>query len=107
MTDAKQQHQWASMLKFFSEQNFGRLTRLGVFEGGNDFWLESGLPLTGIDVDVHAGRQTVEIVLGDFTHITKDVKAVKFILSHTGEEDGVDVEDFDGKTTVLRFEAGR
>ena len=107
MTEARQQHQWTAMLNFFSEQNAGRKTRLGVFEGGNDFWLESGLPFTGLDVDNHGERQTIEIILGDFTHITRNVKTVKFILSHSGEEDGVDVEDYDGKTTVLRFEAGR
>lgn len=95
------------MFRFLTEQYQGRPTRLGIFDGGNDYWLESGLPFSGIDVDTHGGDQTVELVLGDFTHITKKVKSVKFILSHTGEEDGFDIEDLDGKTTVLRFEVGR
>lgn len=106
MSEPRQQLQWTAFLKFYSEQNEGRPTRLGVFEGGNDYWLENGLPFNGIDVDVHGGRHIIEIVLGDFTHITKNVKDVKFLLSHSGEEDGVDIEDFDGKTTVMRFETG-
>lgn len=107
MTEAKLQHQWTPLFKFVTEQYQGRPTRLGIFDGGNDYWLEDGLPFTGIDVDRHDGLPTIELVLGDFTHITKRVKSVKFILSHTGEEDGFDIEDLDGKTTVLRFEVGR
>lgn len=104
MTEAKLQHEWTPLFKFVTEQYHGRPTRLGIFDGGNDYWLESGLPFSGIDVDTHAGHQTVELILGDFTHVIHRVKNVKFILSHSGEEDGFDIEDLDGKTTVLRFE---
>lgn len=105
MNETKRQHDWTPMLRFYTEQNRGRPTRLGVFDGGNDYWLENGLPFDGIDVDLHGGSQIIEIVLGDFTHITKNVRGLKFVLSRSGDEDGVDIEDDEGKVTVLRFEA--
>jgi hypothetical protein len=107
MTKATAQHEWTPLFKFVTDRYQGRPTRLGIFDGGNDYWLESGLPFTGIDVDTHEGQLIVELVLGDFTHITKNVKSVKFVLSHTGEEDGFDIEDLDGRATVLRFEVRR
>lgn len=76
-----------------------------------DYWLEDGLPLTGIDVDSHDEHQgpTVEIMLGSdekghMTHVVKDARFVRIVLSASGETDGLDIEDSEGKTTVLRFE---
>lgn len=112
---------WAKILKFFSDQNRGRLTRLGVCERGGENggarreedWIESGLPLAGIDADTHDGnRAAVEIMLGDaardetrhFTHCVRNVNHVRLHFSPDGHDDQVKIEDADGATTVLRFE---
>lgn len=105
MSEAKKQHIWTRFLNYYGEQNKNRPTRLGVFENGNDFWIEDGLPLTGIDVDTHGGMPTVEIMLGDnFTHTIKDAKNVKITFSPDENNDGLDITDAEGKTTILRFE---
>ncbi|MEQ1606261.1 MAG: DUF5335 family protein [Pyrinomonadaceae bacterium] len=103
-------NEWTKYLKFFSEQNSGRPTRLAVFErhGENvmDYWLESGLPLVGIDIDTHQDRATIQISLGEFNHKISDATALKFVFSRAGDEDGIDVTDSEGRTAVLRFQAG-
>lgn len=116
MNTTKQQHNWSAFLSFFSEQNRTRPTRLGVFEKERDvvtdYWLEDGLPLAGIDVDVSGeGAPTVEILLGDnskdarhMTHVVKNARSAKIVLSASGEDDGLEIEDAEGKTTFLRFE---
>jgi hypothetical protein len=104
MNETKQQHSWVAFLKFFSEQNAGRRTRLGVFEGGDDFWLESGREFTGIDIDPRTELPTVEVYFGDFTHNVDDVINIKAVYTHAGDEDGLDITDNVGKTTILRFE---
>lgn len=105
MNAATKQHNWTNFLKYYSEQNVGRPTRLGVFENGNDFWIEDGLPLTGIDVDDHNDAPTVEIMLGDdLTHTIKDARSIKMSLSLDESNDGLDITDAEGKTTILRFE---
>lgn len=104
MNAATQQHNWTHFLKFYSEQNKGRATRIGVFENENDYWLENGLPLVGIDVDTHGEMPTIEIMLGNFTHTIRKVKDIKLLLSFNGDEDGLDVTDAESKTTILRFE---
>lgn len=108
MDKAKKEHLWPPLLKYYSEQNAGRPTRLGVFESGdgdlNDLWIEDGLPLTGIDVDPKNIAPTIEIVLGNYTHVVKAVRSVEIRLSADGEEDGLNVTDLGGKTTILRFE---
>ena len=114
---------WAKILKFFSDQNRGRLTRLGVFEpaecgssaaasGGE--WIEDGLPLAGIDADTRGGDRAaaVEIMLGDaaakdanhYTHNIQNVNHVRLHFSPDGRGDQVKIEDAEGRTTVLRFE---
>ena len=77
-----QQHNWAKFISLFGEQNRLRLTRVAVFEGPptqmEDYWLEDGLPLTGIDLDAHGQNgPNIEIMLGNtgepgaghFTHV--------------------------------------
>ena len=108
---------WAKILKYFSDQNSGRLTRLGVFEGkcserASDEWIERGLPLAGIDADTHDGeRAAIEIMLGDaarggrhYTHNIQNARHLKLHFSPDGRGDAVKIEDAEGKTTVLRFE---
>lgn len=102
-TAAKKQISWTNFLKFYSEEYNGRPTRLGVFDNGNDYWLEDGLILTGIDYDTH--ENTIEIMLSDkITHIIKDVKKVDASFSLDEINDGLDIIDLKGKITILRFE---
>jgi hypothetical protein len=105
MKAATKQHDWASFLNFYAEQNAGRATRLGVFENGNDFWIEDGLPLAGIAVETRGEMPTVEIMLGDeLTHAINNARNFKITFSADGINDGLDITDAEGKTTVLRFE---
>jgi len=100
--------EWSKYLRFFTEQNKGRPTRLGVFErdGENvvDYWLESGLEFTGMDIDFSNACKSIQILVGELEHVVKDSQQIKFVLSRFGDEDGVDITDADGRTTVLRFE---
>lgn len=102
-TVTKKQISWTNFLKFYSEQNKGRPTRLGVFDSGNDYWLEDGLILTGIDFDTR--RNAIEIMLSDeITHTINDVKKVEASFSLDEINDGLDITDFEGRITILRFE---
>jgi hypothetical protein len=99
----KKQVNLTKFLQFYSEHNVGRKTRLGVFDNENDYWIEDGIALSGIDVDSH--NNTIEIMLSDvMTHTVKNVNRIKIILSFDELNDGLDITDNDGKTTILRFE---
>lgn len=108
MKAVTKQHGWSSFLKFYTGQNKDRPTRLGVFEKQadiyNDYWLEAGLRFTGIDVDTHGETPAVQILLGDFTHTVNGARTLKIHLSLDGDEDGIDITDAEGKTSILRFE---
>lgn len=108
MKAAKTQHNWTNFLKFYSEQNAGRKTRLGVFENNgeivNDYWIEDGFPLNGIMVDLHGELPMIEILLGSYTYSADNARSIKIHFSLEGNEDGIDIVGNDGKTTVLRFE---
>lgn len=117
MNKTETQHNWSAFLKLFSQQNKLRPTRIGVFEGApgamTDYWLEDGMPLAGIDIDIHGNAMpTVEIMLGNFekpessqmTHIIANTRFVRIVLSASGESEGLDIEDSQGRTTILRFE---
>jgi Family of unknown function (DUF5335) len=99
---------WKKYTKFFSEQNAGRSTRIGVFDRDGDvvtdYWLESGLPLTGIDMETRDERVSVQIIVGKLTHEVNDAIKLVFPFSHSGDEDGIDICTADGGTTILRFE---
>lgn len=114
---AKKRSNWIEFLKLFSEQNLMRPTRLGVFEGEpgemRDYWLEDGLPLTGIDVDNHGDVfPDIEIMLGGnepdgsnaMTHTVRKAQSASIILSSNGEGEGLEIKDAEGNTTFLRFE---
>lgn len=111
MKAVERQHEWTKHLKFFSEQNAGRLTRLAVFERNSDvvtdYWIESGMPFTGIDIDPRDGQPSIRITVGSFTHAVNDAVKLVFNFSLAGDEDGIDISGGDGRTTVLRFETGR
>lgn len=117
MNATTKQHNWSTFLQFFSEQNQGRATRLGVFDNQSgaavDYWIEDGLPLAGIAVDArNAEKPIVEMMLSDatrtdsqhLTHTITGAKTVKIILTLNGEADSLEIDDAAGKVTVLRFE---
>lgn len=102
---------WQPFVKFYSDQNAGRLTRLGVFELNNDvvndYWLEDGLPLIAIGVEPANGDNSVEIMVGDMTHEVEDAIKLTFHLTSSGYEDGLDILDRNNRVTILRFEKVR
>ncbi len=109
MTVVKKQHKWASFLRFFSTENSGRKTRLGVFESSGeimeDYWLECGLPLSDVEIDSRSERPTIRISVGELKHEVRDAVKLAFQFSLSGEEDGIDITDVHGRQTILRFEA--
>jgi len=108
MNAAKTKHEWTKFLRFYTEQNAGRPTRLGLFQRDGkivtDYWLENGLPLEGIDIDTKNERSSVYVTVGSFTHEVKDAVDMLFRFSLSGDEDGLDISTSDGQTTILRFE---
>ena len=99
------QGNWNSYLNDFTIRNAGRPTRLGVFEPAgkqaNDYWIECGLPLIGVDIDGHGELPTLQIMAGSLSHAVANVTDL-----HTkhGEDEGLDICDADGRCTILRFE---
>ena len=108
MNTAKTQHRWEAFLKFYSEQNKGRKTRLGVFEREGDvvtdYWIEDGLALAGLDIDPIGELPTVQILLEGYSHSIAHVRSLIVHYTHSAEEDGLDIADLNGKTTILRFQ---
>ena len=107
-TDKKRTH-WLKFLDVFNEQFNGRATRLGMFERAdnvtNDFWIEDGLPLIVVELDIRGAKPAIRIDLDSYSHEISGVVKVAIKLSASGEEDGIDILDDHGKTTVLRIEA--
>lgn len=108
MSTAKQEHEWSRALQFFSKENSGRPTRLGIFEpnrtAADDYWVECGLPLDGVDIEAHEGRLDLQLFLGTLDHMVRNVVKLSWQMTASGDEDGLDILDADGRTTVLRFE---
>ena len=111
MSTAQRQRDWNARVTAFNLENTGRPTRLGVFEpseaGSNDYWLESGLPLKGIAFEQHNGRLSAEIMLDGFTHVIENANRVELVYGSSHVNDGLNVVDSEGKTSVLRFESDR
>lgn len=117
MKENIEQAQWPIFFTEYVRRNEGRPTRLEVI-GGNvedDFWLECGVPLTGIDTDTQ-GRDAphVEIMLGGEPgrqgekHLTRNISRVRRVtpeVSEDGRDQGLEIEDVEGIKTILRFEA--
>ena len=99
--------EWQDILDYYGKKCVGRPTRLGVFENGNDYWLEDGLPLTGVDIDARSADASIQIMLGHFTHTIRGVNRLTFHLSNDGNSDGFDVTDAEGRVSMLRFEKER
>lgn len=108
MTKPKSEHSWKRYLDLFGREWTGRHTRLGVFEPNRevaqDYWLECGLPFDGWTLDAKGEHPTLNLLLGRLRHEIKAPRRVSFHLTRSGDEDGIDVVDSEGRTTVLRFE---
>jgi hypothetical protein len=108
MNATKTQHKWTSFLKFYSEQYKGRKTRLGVFENTgdvvNDYWLEDGLPLLDVSVQLQDDTPVVELMFASYSHPIPAARSLRAHYSLDGDEDGLDITGSHGRTTVLRFE---
>jgi hypothetical protein len=107
-----EQASWGSFFKDFGERNRARRTRLSVvrMEDGveEDFWIEDGLPLTGLDFDPDGeDAPSVQIMLGGESagarNLTHTVCCVNRLSHEPGG--GLEFESDDGSKTVLRFEA--
>ena len=69
-----------------------------------DYWVESGLPLIGMDIDLSGKRPSIEVLLEGYSHSITNVRSLDAHFSPEGDEDGLDIRHDDGKTTILRFE---
>ena len=108
---------WQINLADFGERNKLRSTRLEVVgsdrEVESDFWLEDGLLLSGVDVELNGDRgPTVEIMLhaptaATHAHMTHTVAGVKRITIEgpNGKDETLELEDKEGAVTILRFES--
>lgn len=109
MNATKPQHNWMNFLKYYSEANRNRQTRIGLFEKlsdvTTDYWLENGLPLLGIDLDTENGTMVVEIMLERYTHVVRGFRTIRPIYSIDGTEDGIDFIGPGETATILRFES--
>lgn len=110
MNAPKPQTDWANFLKYYSETNVGRPTRIGLFEKTvdvtEDYWIEDGLPLLGIDLDLSNGTPVIEIMLEGYTHVVRGIRTIRPTYSIDGLEDGLDLIGPGEATTILRFEKG-
>jgi hypothetical protein len=85
----------------------GKPTRLGIVEMredvANDYWIEDGLPLVGLDTSQYKGKTRVDFIFDSFRHSIDG--ATKLVhVSEVDRDYGLDVTDAEGKTAVLRFE---
>ena len=99
---------WPTFLREYSHRNHGRPTRLGVFgiSNGvaNDYWIHDGVPVVALDAYSKNGKTTVDIFFDNYTH-SIDAAAKVVHVEDNGKDDGLDIMDAEGKTTVLRFES--
>ena len=108
---------WQASLADFGERNHMRPTRLEVLgpnrEVESDFWLEDGLLLAGIDLDMDRDRgSSVEIMLQGPAaptreHMTHTVTGVKRVELDTvdGRDESLEIESQEGAVTIIRFES--
>ena len=100
-------------LKDFGTRNNLRPTRLEVLgpakDVESDFWLEDGLLLSGIDLDLDGKcGPCIEIMLQSHAqnHMTHSIAAVKRVELETnqGIDESLEIEDAAGTVTIMRFE---
>jgi hypothetical protein len=98
----------------FGARNNLRPTRLEVLgptkDPESDFWLEDGLLLSGIDLDLDGiCGPHIQIMLesqaqNHLTHSIADVKRVD-LETNQGIDESLEIEDAAGTVTIMRFEA--
>lgn len=107
---------WQQDLTDFGQRNTMRPTRLEVLgpdrEVESDFWLEDGLLLTGIVLEMDGVfGPFVEVMLqapgGSQGHMTHTVAGVKRVELETvdGRDETLEIEDKEGAVTIMRFES--
>lgn len=108
---------WQRTLADFGERNKMRSTRLEVLgavkEVESDFWLEDGLLLAGITLEIdREGGATVEIMLqapsaAIQSHMTHTIAGVKHLAMDRakGVDETLELEDKEGAITIMRFES--
>jgi len=98
----------------FGARNNLRPTRLEVLgqakDAESDFWLEDGLLLSGIGLDLDGKYGPyIEIMLQSQAqnHMTHSIAAVKRVELETnqGIDESLEIEDATGAVTIMRFEA--
>ena len=107
MNEEIEETNWAGFLREFSNRNQGRATRLGVFEASNgvanDYWIHDGVPVVALDAYTKNGKTKVDLFFHNYTHSIDD--AAKLVhIEDDGKDNGLDILDAGGNTTVLRFE---
>lgn len=99
---------WAKYVKVFNDLYGGEETRLGIFQRDDnvmtDYWIGSGMPLSAVTLDRGGDLPAIHILAGNLDHPIHNVIELKFKLTARGDEDGLDIIDVDGRTTVLRIE---
>ena len=116
MKQEDRQRRWGAYIEEFSRQNRTRPTRLGEIRAGavmEDYWVEDGLPLAGIGLETKGeGAPLIAIMLGgegeaerSVTHTVARVRKIRLQLTADDRGDGLEVEDAEGMTTILRFES--
>ena len=108
---------WQANLSDFGERNKLRATRLEVFgrarEVESDFWLEDGLLLSGIALEMDSEHgPSLEIMLQVPTvptgnHMTHTISGVKRVGLETvdGRDEVLEIEDKEGAVTIMHFES--
>ena len=107
--------EWPTYIREFDERNRSRPTRLEVIGkpwAEMDYWLENGLPLAGLSLEV-GGEDGPHVALmldgaaatgsGHMTHTISRVCRVTRSLTEDGRDTGLEIEDAEGLTTVLHF----
>ena len=98
---------WTAFMREYSKRNQGRATRLGIFEAStgatNDYWIHDGVPVVALDGYSKNGKFTVDLFFTGFTH-SIDGAARIVRIAESGMDDGLDILDAQGRTTMLRFE---
>ena len=124
MLEEIKRNEWEVFFRAFNGRNETRPTRLEVLGGvgpertdsripvETDYWLEDGLPLTGVSLEPEGkGAPRVEIMLGGEAaghaeHLTRTVtgaQRVKRTIGEDGRESALEIEDGEGAVTILHF----
>lgn len=100
--------EWSKFIEMFNSIYEGKPTRLGVFEKEDgrtiDYWIESGLPLSGVNVEDSSPLPAFRVDMGNYSHEIKNVMKASINLTASRDEDGIDFLDDSGRMTILRMD---